>query len=324
MKQATRAVLTIATGKWVYLNMAIALARSFLWWHRDSAIEFYIATDIDEPLPRDMDRITVLRFRPGELGKGFSMKLKLDELAPAAQTLFIDADCLCVGPLESVFDRFSGHQVSVVGGNISEGEWFGDVATTRSHFGIAEMPKFNGGVYYIEPGAKATQMYARARELEKRYDELGLVRLRNCPNEELLMSISMALEGCSGIEDDGSIHGELFASPLLHEVDVLRGVARLSNPPAPDPAHRAGYPVREIAPVIVHFLGDFTTKWQYRAEERVLRLVSLRGVPAGIARAWVNLVYRYPAMWLDHLRSAFRPLYRRLFGSRQVRWEERF
>ena len=324
MTQATRAVLTIATGKWIYLNMAIALARSFLWWHRDSDIEFFIATDIADPLPPDMERIRVLRFQPGELGKGFSMKLKLDQLAPGAQTLFIDADCLCVGRLEPVFERFAGHQVSVVGGNISEGEWFGDIATTRSHFGIAEMPKFNGGVYYIEPGDKATQVYARARELERRYDELGLVRLRNCPNEELLVSISMALEGCAGIEDDGSIHGELFASPLLHEVDVLRGVARLSNPPPTDPAHRPGYPVREIAPVIVHFLGDFTTKWQYRSEERVLRLVSLRRIPALAARAWVNLTYRYPAMTLDRVRNALRPLYRRLFGARRVRWEERF
>ena len=324
MKQGTRAVLTIATGKWMYMNMAIALARSFLWWHRDSDIEFYIATDIQDPLPRDMDRVKVLRFRPGELGKGFSMKLKLDELAPAAQTLFIDADCLCVGPLDSVFARFAGRAVSVVGGNITDGEWFGDVAKTRAHFGLAEMPKFNGGVYYIEPGEKATALYARARALEQRYDELGLVRLRNCPNEELLVAISMALEGCSGIDDDGSIHGELFASPLLHHVDVLRGRARLSNPPPPDPAHRPGYPVREIAPVIVHFLGDFTTKWQYRGEERVLRLVSLRGLPAGVARAWVNLAYRYPAMILDRLRSALRPAYRRMFGTREVRWEERF
>lgn len=324
MKQKTRAVLTIATGKWVYLNMAIALARSFLWWHRDSSIEFYIATDITGELPADMAGIKVLRFEPGQLGKGFSMKLKLDQLAPAAQTLFVDADCLCIGSLETVFDRFAGHDVSVVGGNVSEGEWFGDIATTRSHFGIPTLPKFNGGVYYLEPGEKATRVYARARELESRYDELGLVRLRDCPNEELLMAISMALEGCSGIEDDGSIHGELFASPKLLQVDVLRGVARLSNPPLPDPGHRPGYPVREIEPVIVHFLGDFTTKWQYRAEEKVLRLVSLRHVPAAVARGWVNMVYRYPVMVMERLRTALRPLYRRLFGLREVKWGERF
>lgn len=323
MKQATRAVLTIATGKWVYLNMAIALARSFLWWHRDSAIEFYIATDITGPLPADMDKINILRFQPGELGRGFSMKLKLDQLAPADHTLFIDADCLCIGPLEPVFERFAGHQVSVVGGSITEGEWFGDVATTRSHFGIEELPKFNGGVYYLERGEKCSRVYSRARELEERYDELGLVRLRGCANEELLMAISMALEGCEGIEDDGSIHGELFAAPKLLEVDVLRGIARLSNPPRPDPAHRPGYPVREIAPVIVHFLGDFTTKWQYRSEEKVLRLVSLRRLPAALARMWVRLSYRDPAMSLEKTRDALRPLYRRIFGLREVRPSER-
>ncbi len=320
----SRAVLTIATGKQMYLDVAVALTRSFLWWHKDSEIQFYIATDIAEGLPADMAQIKVLKFEPGQLGKGFSMKLKLDQLAPATQTLFIDADCLCVGPLEPVFDRFAGRPVSVVGGDISEGEWFGDVAKVLAHFGLAEMPKFNGGVYYLERGAAATAIYAIARDLEAHYDDLGLVRLRGCANEELLMAIALAMSGCSGIEDDGSIHGELFASPRLLEIDVLRGIARLANPPPPDPAHRSGYPIREIKPVIVHFLGDFTTKWQYRAEEKVLRLVSLKGVWAGLARAWVDLTYRYPAMFLERLRNVLRPQYRRLFGVREVRWGDRF
>ena len=324
MTKPARAVLTIATGKQMYLDMAVALARSFLWWHKDSGIEFYIATDIAEGLPADMAQIKVLKFESGQLGKGFSMKLKLDQLAPAAQTMFIDADCLCVGPLEPVFDRFAGRPVSVVGGGITEGEWFGDVARTRAHFGLAELPKFNGGVYYLEPGVAATAIYSKARDLEAHYDDLGLVRLRNCANEELLMAIAMALEGCGGIEDDGSIHGELFASPRLLEIDVLRGIARLANPPPPDPAHRSGYPVREIEPVIVHFLGDFTTKWQYLAEEKVLRLVSLRDLPSGLAHAWVTITYRLPAKWLERMRDVLRPLYRRLFGARQVKWSERF
>lgn len=319
----TRAVLTIATGKWVYLDMAIALARSFLWWHRGSDIAFQVATDITGPLPADMAGVEVLRFQPGELGHGFSMKLKLDQLATADQTLFIDADCLCVGRLDPVFERFAGHAVSVVGSDIGEGEWFGDVARTCAQFDVPAIPKFNGGVYYIERGELSRRVYERARSLEEHYDAIGLVRLRGSPNEELLMAISMAIEGCSGIEDDGSIHGELFASPQLLDVDVLRGHARLRNPPPPDPDHRPGYPVREISPVIVHFLGDFTRKWRYRAEEKVLRLVSLHHVPAGLARTWTNVSYRYPAMWLEWLRDVLRPAYRKLFGLRAVRQSDR-
>ncbi len=323
VSRPSRAVLTIATGKWVYLDMAIALARSFLWWHRDSNIEFCIATDIVGPLPADMARVKVLRFQPGELGHGFSMKLKLDQLAPAEQTLFVDADCLCMGPLESVFDRFAGHAVSVVGSAIGQGEWFGDVARTCRQFGVPAIPKFNGGVYYLERGELSSRVYERARRLEDDYDAIGLVRLRGSPNEELLMAISMAVEGCSGIEDDGSIHGELFASPVLLGVDVLRGHARLRNPPASDKAHRPGYPVRDISPVIVHFLGDFTRKWRYRGEEKVLRLVSLRAIPAGLARTWINLSFRYPAMAVEWLRDFLRPAYRKLFGLRAVRPSDR-
>jgi hypothetical protein len=319
----SRAVLTIATGKWVYLDMAIALARSFLWWHRGSDIEFQIATDITGPLPADMAGVTILRFQPGELGHGFSMKLKLDQLATADQTLFIDADCLCMGRLDSVFERFAGHAVSVVGSAIDEGEWFGDVARTCAQFDVPAIPKFNGGVYFIERGELASRVYARARSLEEHYDAIGLVRLRGSPNEELLMAISMAIEGCSGIEDDGSIHGELFASPQLLAVDVLRGHARLRNPPPSDREHRPGYPVREISPVIVHFLGDFTRKWRYRGEEKALRLVSLHGLPAPLARAWTNLSYRWPAMCLEWLRDTLRPAYRRLFGLRAVRPSDR-
>lgn len=323
MTKKTRAVLTIATGKRLYLDMAITLARSFLWWHRDSDIAFYIATDIADPLPPDLATVKVLRFQPGELGVGFSMKLKLDQLAPAEQTLFIDSDSLCLGSLEPVFARFAGSGVSVLGTKVREGEWFGDIAKLCAHFAVPALPRFNGGVYYLEAGARGTAVYEQARTLESQYDALGLVRLRGSPNEELLMAISMALHECPVVEDDGSAYGDFFAHPVLKELDVLRGKIRLCNPPSSDPAHRAGYECREIGPRIVHFLGDFTSKWPYRAEEKVLRLVGLHRLPPPLARALVGLGYRYPAMWAEATRDRLRPLYRRLFGYRTVRHVER-
>lgn len=320
-----RAVLTIATGKRLYLDMAIALARSFGLWHADSDIGFFIATDLDDPLPSDLASwVQVLRHPRGALGSGFSVKLHLDKLAPAEQSLFIDADCLCLGALGPVFDRFAGHAVSVVGGPVAEGEWFGDIGRTREQFGLDELTKFNGGVYYIERGPVASAVYQRARALESRYDDIGLVRLRDCPNEELLMSIAMGLEGCKGIEDDGTIHGELFSCPRLLELDALSGKARLQNPPPDAPDHRASYPVRTISPVVVHFLGDFTSKWPYRSQERILRLVCERGWPPLVARVLVAVGYGWPCRAQQWLRERFRPAYRRFFGPRAVRYDERF
>src|SRR5436190_21376165 len=93
-----RAVLTIAAGKPLYLQLALNLARSFLFWHRNSEIRFWIATDQPCELDPSLEQVGLIRLKPGQLPQGFSSKLHLDTLAPARQTLFVDADCLCFGP----------------------------------------------------------------------------------------------------------------------------------------------------------------------------------------------------------------------------------
>jgi len=49
-----RYVLTIATGKKTYINMAVNLARSFLWWHKNSNIQFQLVTDQPAFIPADI------------------------------------------------------------------------------------------------------------------------------------------------------------------------------------------------------------------------------------------------------------------------------
>jgi hypothetical protein len=51
-----------------------------------------------------------------------------------------------VGSLEQAFAGFRGHSVSVIGREISNGEWYGDVATICRKFNITASPRFNGGV----------------------------------------------------------------------------------------------------------------------------------------------------------------------------------
>src|SRR6266851_6927323 len=93
---ASCAVFTIATGKPVYLEMAVALARSFRRWHRGDDIRFFLATDKDRSqLPPDLADLDLIPLKPGQYGAGFTAKLYLDHIAPAERSLFIDADCLC-------------------------------------------------------------------------------------------------------------------------------------------------------------------------------------------------------------------------------------
>src|SRR5262249_14873215 len=162
------------TGKPVYLAMAVALARSFRLRHKGSDIRFFLATDHDRrALPDDLAELDLIPLKPGEYGSGFAIKLHLDHIAPAERSLFIDADCLCVGSLEPAFDMFAGRAVSVIGRPITEGEWNGvDVAAVCRRFAVPAVARFNGGLYYLEPGEMCSRVYAAAREQLPNYDDI--------------------------------------------------------------------------------------------------------------------------------------------------------
>jgi hypothetical protein len=320
---ATRAVLTLALGNPLYSRLAANLARSFCFWHGDSDIQFWIATDSPSDLKGVPPEVSTIRLAPGELGQGFAPKLHLDRIAPADRTLFVDADCLCCGPLDSVFRRFDGRAVGVVGSRISDGEWFGDVRKLLLRFQLNSMPKFNGGVYYVERGTQAGAIYSQARELAKQYDELELVRLRGRPNDELVMALAMARHGLEALPDDGTILGDPQAYPAATEVNVLRGRSRLLNPAPPDPRHRAWNPIEVAEPLLVHFLGDFTSGWPYRAEEKKLALVFRRRWPSIVAELTVSATFSGYARAIEAGRNLARPIYHKFFGPRPVAISQR-
>ena len=259
----------------------------------------------------------------GDLGVGFSSKLQLDQLAPAEQTLFLDADCLICGSLEPVFKRFQGQSVGVVGGSICEGDWFGNIAQLRTQLDLGPLPKFNGGVYYLEPGDTCSSIYSRARALEPLYDKLGLVRLRSRPNDELLMAIALAEAGLSALPDDGSILGDPQACQVGLRIDVPAGRSQLTNPPAGHRLHQTWYPVGTIRPLVVHFLAHHTDQHPYRTQAIQLLLMQRFSCSPQLARLVAELHFGLLARMQASSKRIFRPLYRRLFGVRAVKLSNR-
>jgi hypothetical protein len=324
VSQPTRAVITLATTKPVFVEMAFALARSFFYWNRDPGLKFHLVTDLAIDLPADLRAMELIRVEPGKLGLGFSPKLHLDSLVPADRTLFIDSDCLCFGPLDYVFHRFEGRTLGVVGRTIASGRWFCDVTKTRERFKLGPLPHFNGGLYYLERGSEVTALYQRAREIEAQYDEMGLDRLRGRPNDEIILSIAMAERGWVPVPEDGTILGNVDTIyPVLEEIDVLSGVCRMTNPPPPDPRHKPGHPVSESRARIIHFLDYGTERWFYRAEELKVRLVHKHGLPVPLARVVADAAISLPGRASDAFKEAFRPAYRRLFGTRRIKATEK-
>jgi len=313
------AVFTIAVGKPLYFRMACALARSFRLWHCGSDIDFFLATDADRAsLPADLSDLNIIPLEPGQYGGGFSPKIHLDKIAPADQSLFVDADCLCAGSLAQAFSAFRGHAVSVIGREVTDGEWFGDVAAVCRQFKIPAMPRFNGGVYYLERGRICEQIYETARELERRYDEIGFVRLRGHPNDEVLVSLAMALHGQEPIPEQGDIMNSLLAGPGGLELDVFSGRVLLRNPKG-HPKHNPWYDLEEMRPRLLHFLGSDIGEYPYRQEEIRLELVCSKGWPRWLATFWAKLFFSIPWLMWNKCRNLFRPAYRVLFGLRPVR-----
>jgi hypothetical protein len=313
---ARRAVLTLALGKPYYTGLAVNLARSFAQWNDLEEIEFHLVTDHPEHVPDDLAGVHVRAARPGEFGAGFATKLHLDRIAPGRQTLFVDADCLVVGPLGPVFDRFAGRPVAVPGTVITEGQFSGDVAAVSRRLGIPGMIQFVGGIYYLEPGPRCSAVFDEARALEREYDELGLVRLRGVPNEEPLLSIAMVRHGLEPVQEDGTIKADALCYPSVIEVDVFRGAARLENDPA-DPLGFRHWETDEARPVIVHFNCSFAERDPYLREVERLRRVRGAGWPlaAATAYAWAAAL---PRAFASRAKDVLRPMYRRLFGTRPI------
>jgi hypothetical protein len=315
-----RGAFTIAVGKPIFLRMAIALARSFVYWNRDTGIEFAIVTD--KPIsecPVDLTGlIKWIEVEAGAYGTGFAPKLYLDQMAPANHSLFIDADCLCVRSLELTFERFKGKDVSVVGTNWSEGEWFGDVLTICRRLQIPHFPYLNGGIYYIEPGPVASRVFEKARALHKDYDELGFVRLRNRENDEVLISAAMAIHGQEPIEEDGTIMNTLMDAPGGLELDVLAGRAVLYNP-RDHPNKARGHELRILRPAIMHMNDMDIAHYPYCTQVLMLELTMKSKLPTGVARGVAIVVKSVPELTKRWLRDRLRSTYHRLFGPSKVR-----
>ncbi|HEY4196016.1 MAG TPA: hypothetical protein VGM63_10800 [Mucilaginibacter sp.] len=322
-KTTGKYVLTIGTGKKLYVDLAVNLARSFLRWHADSDITFQLVTDQPHLIPSNLiNKIQLITIKPGALGLGFSTKLHLDKLVSEGQTIFIDSDCLIFENLNSLFERFKGHDVSVAGNYIGDGEWFGDISRICERFNVAYIPKFNGGLYYLEKGDKADGVYQTARKLEEQYDEIGFIRLRNRPNDEVLMALAMQLHGQTPVIDDGTIMSDPQACRGGYKIDVISGRRWMINPQAPHRLHQEWYPFYRVSPAIVHFLGHYTLHYPYKKE--AYRLMKLAGKQLNILTELKALfTIQYPGQMKNSIKNLFRPVYHLLFGNRKIGQSER-
>ena len=96
--------ITSATGHIKHLQMAVDLRLSLRKWDPKRPFAVIVNESISSKA-KDFavfDRVHVV---PDAEGRGYGGKLYTAEASPYAQTLFFDADCLAVGPVESLWEH---------------------------------------------------------------------------------------------------------------------------------------------------------------------------------------------------------------------------
>lgn len=317
-----RCVLTLASGKLLYYNLAAALARSFKCHHPEGDIDFVFVVDDTEKIPSDLRKwVKIVPLDKTRGGSGFELKLDLDRYSDYEQTLFIDADCLLVGPLHSLFDSLQGSQFTAFGRNETSGEWFGDIESRTIEAGVSSIPVFVGAVYYFENTGKARSVFEKARLFAPGYDAMGIVRLRERMNEEPLISLGMAAAGLMAKPDDGTAKCDVMGFEGPFQIDVLAGKAAFLRPRID--FFLAPQITGVGQPLIVHFNDSFSQMWEYRLEALSLKLHFLYGIPKTSARMFAVLRHESIGRPTRFLKGMLRPIYRSIFGVRKLKLNER-
>lgn len=321
--KSDRTIITIARGKKLYIDMACNLAMSFLLWNDLAKINFNIITDHPEYIPSFLqDKIKVNYKTSDELHKGFLSKLQIGDFIESSESIFIDSDCLVYGDLNPLFDEFKNHDVSVFGYNRTEGIDVGFCKDIKSVIQTMEIPYFPlicGSVYFARNNEKSKQIFAFAKSMVKHYDKIGLVRLRDQENEEPLMAISMANFNQIPIEDSGKLKADRMFYQYLSS-NVLKGKALLWSETQPVPEYCT---LMSAEPLIVHFNGSHADHFEYSSE--VTRLIKTyeNHWNHSVTNLYVYLFIVIPGKSKKFIKTLFRPLYRLLFGFREVKLSNR-
>jgi len=301
-------IITFATNKLKYVQFAFNCAESVLL-HND--IKIFIVSNLEFSIPSNLQKnVSVIKAKEEHAALGIGIKLYIDEYQQTNQSLFIDSDCLCFGNLQPIFNACADKHVSVAGTMVAAAEWVGDeqAAAIEKEFGIKQLPRFNGGLYYLAKSKKTAEVFDTARSIIPEYDRLGFSRINNTwINEEGLIAIAMVKNGETPIPDDGRYMTDLYTDPHPRKLNVLKGIIVLKNPPKGEPRHRPWYPAGDYSPAIIHFGGSNLNSYIYRSQVLLLRLYK-NHIQPNIATRVVNLFIHLPFRSLRWLIGSLRNL----------------
>jgi hypothetical protein len=126
-------------------------------------------------------------------------KFHLDKFTPFEESFYVDSDCLAVTNLSAFFDLFHGQSFGIPGWRYltrEDRDAAVNLPLVLDHFGLKNLPKFNGGCYYLRRCEETTAFFKTAREL---LADAGKLKIGFYPgggfSDEPLFALALALHG---------------------------------------------------------------------------------------------------------------------------------
>lgn len=190
---ARRGFVTIAVGADRYYHLAANLLRSYRL-HSTDDTPFAILCDRECAETAEFDRVVVM----DHPSRSFLDKLRLAELTPFDETIFVDADALFLRDPALMWADFAQMGDLCAYGNSLSREsrkgWFypeemGEYAS-RLRFGV----QMHGGAYYLRKTPACQQVFGQALWFAEHYSQFRFAHFDK-PADEPVLALSMALEG---------------------------------------------------------------------------------------------------------------------------------
>lgn len=167
MRGGSRGFLTLATGRVDFLEMAADMALSL---REHTRLPVGVVTDEElagharSRLGAAFDEVALIdpRFLEGRI-----RKYGVASASPFAETVFLDADCVVLGPLDHLFDALDRHDVAMLGEQLtrSDDENHHGFSTRwlMERFDLRRYLKTNSGVFAFrrEPAVEVMEAWRR-------------------------------------------------------------------------------------------------------------------------------------------------------------------
>jgi hypothetical protein len=199
--------LTIALGFDRYVEMAINLASSLR--HFDKTRPICLVHDGKVNIPEEAKTLFThfaeLDTRDDYVG--CMNKIRLDEVSPFEETMYIDADCLLVkDDIDRHWKTLGRNYFGMTGEKRYSGRWNNlHIDSVRRRFSIPHVVQMNSGVFYFRRSAESSRFFARLRTLYRDHrDELSNIHQgrRNQYADEPFFGVAMAEFGIEPLQSD--------------------------------------------------------------------------------------------------------------------------